>query len=209
MPGSWVVSAEGEERIGRAVVHTPRGTRILPCEYLAVAFGLWPNAELAQYLGCAAIDNAVAVDDFQRTSVAGIYCAGECDGHRRRWIRRLPKGRLRVMRRVDETDLARGRFGARTAGRRFAARAEGSGCTAAGTARSAAGLGTIVCRCEDVRCAALQNRESWRAAKLHLRCGMGPCQGRVCGPAAQWLFGWTVESIQPPIFPRAHWQSAA
>jgi hypothetical protein len=42
---------------------------------------------------------------------------------------------------------------------------------------------------------------SWRSAKLHTRCGMGPCQGRVCGPAAEFLFGWKPESVRPPLFP--------
>jgi octopine oxidase subunit A len=46
---------------------------------------------------------------------------------------------------------------------------------------------TIVCRCEEVTVAAL--REAVRLggddpnlAKLFTRCGMGPCQGRMCGP---------------------------
>jgi hypothetical protein len=42
---------------------------------------------------------------------------------------------------------------------------------------------------------------NWRAAKLQTRCGMGACQGRVCGPATQFLFKWNSESVRPPIFP--------
>jgi hypothetical protein len=60
---------------------------------------------------------------------------------------------------------------------------------------------TIVCRCEDVQYARLEQRPSWRSAKLQARCGMGPCQGRICGPATEFLFGWTPESVRPPIFP--------
>ncbi|PYV59898.1 MAG: pyridine nucleotide-disulfide oxidoreductase, partial [Acidobacteria bacterium] len=30
---------------------------------------------------------------------------------------------------------------------------------------------------------------------------MGPCQGRVCGPATEFLLGWTPDSVRPPIFP--------
>ncbi|HET7215682.1 MAG TPA: pyridine nucleotide-disulfide oxidoreductase, partial [Terriglobia bacterium] len=33
------------------------------------------------------------------------------------------------------------------------------------------------------------------------RCGMGACQGRVCGPATQFLFHWSPDSVRPPIFP--------
>jgi len=60
---------------------------------------------------------------------------------------------------------------------------------------------TLVCRCEDVEYKRLQQHTSWRSAKLHTRCGMGPCQGRVCGPAVQFLLNWKPESVRPPVFP--------
>jgi hypothetical protein len=60
---------------------------------------------------------------------------------------------------------------------------------------------TIVCRCEDVTFERLRAHTSWRAAKLQTRCGMGPCQGRVCGGAVEFLFGWRAESVRPPVFP--------
>jgi hypothetical protein len=42
---------------------------------------------------------------------------------------------------------------------------------------------------------------SWREAKLHTRCGMGPCQGRICAPASEFLFGWNAPVPRPPLFP--------
>jgi hypothetical protein len=60
---------------------------------------------------------------------------------------------------------------------------------------------TIVCRCEDVTLERLKTHQSWRAAKLQTRCGMGPCQGRVCGGAVEFLFGWRAESVRPPALP--------
>jgi hypothetical protein len=60
---------------------------------------------------------------------------------------------------------------------------------------------TMVCRCEDVTFGAMHAHTNWRDAKLHTRCGMGPCQGRVCGAAAEFLFGWKVEGARPPVFP--------
>jgi hypothetical protein len=60
---------------------------------------------------------------------------------------------------------------------------------------------TIICRCEDVTFDRLRAHKSWRAAKLQTRCGMGPCQGRVCGGAVEFLFGWRAESVRPPILP--------
>src|SRR5215467_379883 len=67
--------------------------------------------------------------------------------------------------------------------------------------RRLASSDTLVCRCEDVSFSRLQPYTAWRAAKLQTRCGMGPCQGRVCGPATQFLFNWNTESVRPPIFP--------
>jgi len=67
--------------------------------------------------------------------------------------------------------------------------------------RALARTDTIVCRCEDVAYGQLTQHASWRSAKLHTRCGMGPCQGRVCGPATQFLFGWQPDSVRPPVFP--------
>jgi len=34
-----------------------------------------------------------------------------------------------------------------------------------------------------------------------LRCGMGACQGRVCGPAAEFLYGWERAGVRPPVLP--------
>ena len=39
-----------------------------------------PNSELAELLGCRVQDDLVQVDDFQQTSVPGIFCAGEPTG---------------------------------------------------------------------------------------------------------------------------------
>jgi hypothetical protein len=60
---------------------------------------------------------------------------------------------------------------------------------------------TIVCRCEDVTLGRIARHANWRAAKLHTRCGMGPCQGRVCGGATEFLLGMRAESVRPPVFP--------
>jgi hypothetical protein len=60
---------------------------------------------------------------------------------------------------------------------------------------------TIVCRCEDVRLEDLEALDSWREAKLHQRCGMGPCQGRICGPITKYLFGWKPNAVRPPLTP--------
>ena len=60
---------------------------------------------------------------------------------------------------------------------------------------------TPVCRCEDVVHGHFQALSSSREAKLATRAGMGPCQGRVCGPALGFVHGWPEGSIRPPLFP--------
>ncbi|MEH1286030.1 FAD/NAD(P)-binding oxidoreductase, partial [Pseudomonas aeruginosa] len=89
--------------------------------------------------------------------------------------------------------------------RHFALRAE---------LRELAEADTLVCRCEDVPLAALAGHAGWTGAKLHSRCGMGACQGRICGGAAQFLFGWTPPAPRPPFSPArletlARWQGDA
>jgi hypothetical protein len=60
---------------------------------------------------------------------------------------------------------------------------------------------TIVCRCEDVPLEPLLACAGAREAKLAARAGMGPCQGRVCGPALAILFGWDSDTVRTPIQP--------
>ena len=60
---------------------------------------------------------------------------------------------------------------------------------------------TVVCRCEDVVHGDLERCASLREAKLHTRCGMGACQGRVCGAATEFVYGWQTTGIRPPLYP--------
>ena len=65
---------------------------------------------------------------------------------------------------------------------------------------------TVVCRCEEVTAQQISNTVKLGCTgpnqmKSFLRCGMGPCQGRICGAAAEFLLGWGMESVRPPVFP--------
>ena len=158
-----------------------------------------PNVELQSLLGCRLRNGCVAVDDFQRTSVEGVFCAGEPTGIGGVELA-VVEGQIAGLAAANEEARARKLFGERRKGRGFARllertfrlRAELSDLPAAET---------IVCRCEDVAYSRLHEYKTWRAAKLHTRCGMGPCQGRVCGPATEFLFHWTPDSVRPPVFP--------
>jgi D-hydroxyproline dehydrogenase subunit alpha len=58
-----------------------------------------------------------------------------------------------------------------------------------------------LCRCEDVTVGEVSAYADWRDAKLHTRCGMGACQGRICGTAASTYFGWETALPRPPFNP--------
>lgn len=199
LTGCWPVSAQGMDRL--AAVTLRRGSRLWsePCDYLACGFGLVPNVELPALLGCAMSDTGVAVDEFQQTSVPGIYCAGEVTGIGGLELS-LVEGEIAGFAAAGQAELAGRMFSARASHRSFAASLERAFAPRA-ELRELPDPATLVCRCEDVSLERLRRCGNWREAKLHTRCGMGPCQGRICGPATEFLFGWKAESVRPPVFP--------
>jgi NADPH-dependent 2,4-dienoyl-CoA reductase/sulfur reductase-like enzyme len=199
LAGCWPVAANGEEQLRSVTLRCGQRTWDVECDYLACGFHLLPNTELAAFFGCALRNGVVEVDDFQRTTVPDVYCAGESTGIGGLEVS-LVEGQIAGLAAIGEVQKARALFAerrrlhqfARQLNRAFALRDE---------LKTLPQPETIVCRCEDVSFERLQNQPGWRAAKLHTRCGMGPCQGRVCGGAVEFLFGWPAESVRPPVFP--------
>jgi NADPH-dependent 2,4-dienoyl-CoA reductase/sulfur reductase-like enzyme len=175
-----------------------RTTR-LACDYLACGFHLVPNTELAALLGCRVHQGVVSVDDLQQTSVANVYCAGEPTGIGGVELSLL-EGEIAGYAAAGNTSAARQLFAQRAKYQKFA-RAMDRAVTLNPALKQLAQPDTLVCRCEDVSLARLREHAAWRSAKLHTRCGMGPCQGRICGPAVEFLLGWQVDSVRPPVFP--------
>ena len=195
----WVISAEGNGKLELINIRHSRKTRTIACDYLACGFHLVPNTELAELVGCELKDGFVAVDDTQRTSKQHIFCAGEptgiggveasmVEGTMAGYAVAGDEGRAKAL----ISKRAKTRRFAEALNRTFALRDE---------LKMLAEETTIVCRCEDVQYGKLKDFENWRSAKLQTRCGMGPCQGRVCGAASKFLFGWEPDGIRPPIFP--------
>ncbi len=197
--GWWPVAVEKDA--SGMLVRLTNGNRTLaePCDLVACGFHLVPNTELAQLLGCKFSDGVVDVDEHQQTSVPGIFCAGEPTGIAG-LDAALVQGEIAGLAAAGQerqlAGLARKRTKEHAFGQRLnkAFRLRLEVC-------SLSAPDTIVCRCEDVNYARLQGHASWTEAKLQTRCGMGPCQGRICGPAVQSLFGWRANSVRPPIFP--------
>jgi NADPH-dependent 2,4-dienoyl-CoA reductase/sulfur reductase-like enzyme len=197
--GCWVTQAHGQARLEAVTVRQGDWTRTLACDYLACGFGLVPNTELPAALGCALEHGAVWVDRSQQTSVAGVYCAGEATGVGGVDLA-LAEGRMAGYSAAGRPEIAQRYVAARARARRFAATLEQT-FALRDDLRTLAQPDTLVCRCEDVPYGLLREHVGWQSAKLHTRCGMGPCQGRVCGAVTAHLFGWTQDSVRPPIAP--------
>jgi NADPH-dependent 2,4-dienoyl-CoA reductase/sulfur reductase-like enzyme len=196
---SWPVRALGNEKLNGVILSRSGKLNELACDYLACGFHLVPNIELASLLGCRLKNGYVEVDQLQQTSVPDVFCAGEPTGIGGLEIS-LIEGQIAGLAATGKAghtqDLRRkwqrSQSFAKNLERAFRLRPE---------LKALPDRDTIVCRCEDVTHGRLAQYKSWRDAKNQTRCGMGPCQGRVCGPATQFLYGWQQESIRPPILP--------
>lgn len=197
----WPVSAQGDGQL-RSVTLT-RGGKVFtePCNYLACGFGLAPNTELASLLGCRMSAAGVAVDEYQQTSVGCVYAAGEITGVGGLDVA-LVEGEIAGHAAAGQPDRARRLFETRDRQRRFAESLERAFALRE-ELRHLAADDTLICRCEDVALGRVRACTGWREAKLQTRCGMGPCQSRICGPAVEFLLGWKPESVRPPLLPVA------
>jgi len=199
LTGCWPMAAAGEGRLERVTLRRGRRTWTEPCDYLACGFGLLPNTELAELLGCQIGARGVEVDEFQRSSRENIYAAGEITGIGGVELA-VVEGEIAGFAAGGRQDRARRLFHERASHGRFAAALERAFALRQ-ELKTLAQPETLICRCEDVPLDRIRSCSGWRDAKLHTRCGMGPCQGRVCGGALEFLRGWKMESVRPPVVP--------
>ncbi len=195
----WPVAANGTDTLTSVTLQHGARRETIACDYLACGFGLVPNVELAMLLGARLKGGFVEVDEWQQTSVAGVYCAGETTGIGGVELS-LAEGQIAGYAAAGKRSNATQLFAARKSYANFARLIEAT-FSLREELRRLPQDDTLLCRCEDVPFGQAQTYHSWREAKLHSRCGMGPCQGRVCGPAAEFLMGWTPDSVRPPVFP--------
>jgi D-hydroxyproline dehydrogenase subunit alpha len=201
--GCWPIAANGKEKLESVTLQRSGKSWDVPCDYLACGYHLVPNLELAALLGCRIEDGFVVTDDLQRTSAANVFCVGEptsIGGVDLALLEGQIAGLAAAGRTAEAEKLARRRK--RRLGFVHALR---DASALDPRLREVATDATLVCRCEDVSFGALREHSCWRDAKLQTRCGMGPCQGRICSAATEFLFGWDsalIESnIRPPVFP--------
>jgi NAD(P)H-nitrite reductase large subunit len=173
----------------------PGRERRVACDAVAVSYGFTPQVELALALGCAVRTDAdgslvVAVDSEQRTSVPGVYAAGEITGVGGAGLAAV-EGRLAGAAATGQP-LPRSAVRRRGKLRAFAAAMHAVYRMPEGWPDVVTG-DTLVCRCEEVPYARVVDAVAElggtdaRIVKLLTRTGMGWCQGRVCGYATACL----------------------
>lgn len=211
--GVWPVRAEGDQQINRVTLTDGQATWTEQCDYLACGLGLVPNIELPLALGCElvssdkvapvalrpACSDFVWVDSNQATSVPNIYCAGEPTGIGGADCA-LVEGQIAGYTATNNNSKAEALFSERASWHRFRT-ALAAAFTLRPELKSLATDETLLCRCEDVTLGRVRQFNGWRDAKLQTRCGMGACQGRICGAASKFILGWGMESVRPPVLP--------
>lgn len=195
----WPVEAQGTDQIEAVTLRRGGKTWTERCDYLACGFGLVPNTEAAALAGCRLADGGVEVDERQQTTVESVYSAGEATGIGGLELA-LVEGEIAGFAAAGAFARARALYAARERYRKFAHALERTFALRE-ELRALPREETLVCRCEDVTLGRVRACAGWREAKLHTRCGMGPCQGRVCGGAVEFLLGWKAGSVRPPVFP--------
>lgn len=206
--GSVVVAAHGDRRLREVEIDGARGRERIACDQLAVGYGLVPNTELAQLLDCriehAGAHPQVAVDAQLRTSVEDVFAAGEAVGIGGRDCA-LVEGAIAGHMAAGAVAAADALQGRRRHARAFATLLQRQFALDP-RIHTLAQADTLVCRCEDVALGELQGFSDARDAKLATRCGMGACQGRICGTALAELGIGRTDSFpdggrRPPLFP--------
>ncbi len=198
--GSQVLTAHGERKLQSLRLRQGGRDIDIACDRLACGFGLVPNTGLGQVLGCGlSAQRGLLVNELQASTVAGIFAAGECTGiggSERAQLQGAIAGHAAVGEHAAaqalQPQLAHWQGFADALQRRFALQA---------SVLQLATPDTLICRCEDVPLAALQGCDNWLDAKLRTRCGMGACQGRICGAAAQVLLGWAPAPPRHLVWP--------
>jgi len=195
--------------------------RTLQCDAVGIGFGLRPETQLADVAGCRFHYDALnhcwlpERDDAGRTSMRGIYVAGDGAGIAGADAAEHA-GRLAALALLDDLDAER-----QSPTKRIGARVDAATSTRRALQRIAtfrAGIetafpapferastwpdATTVCRCEEIDAGTVRHCIRSGAAteinrlKALTRVGMGRCQGRMCGEAAMALLA--AESGLPP-----------
>lgn len=198
--GQTVVAAHGTERVDsvttarldanwRPIPGTEKKVRV---DAVCVSHGFTPRLELAIAAGCRLTPTRfVEVDERQRTSVDGVFAAGEVTGIGGVDLA-LAEGEIAGHCAAAATDASPAVERRRRVFTRFAQRMEAAHGIRPGWSEWLKDS-TVICRCEEVTLGAIRataqhtESESLRSLKLSTRAGLGICQGRMCGRTVETL----------------------
>jgi NADPH-dependent 2,4-dienoyl-CoA reductase/sulfur reductase-like enzyme len=189
------IAAEGKDKLAEVVFGTGAGERRMKADLLLLHHGVVPNLNLALAAGITHRWNGrqlcfePVVDEDFATSVDGIAVAGDGAGIAG-GTAAAERGRIAAVAAVralkpgaplPQVQAIRQKLSREEMGRAFL----DALYQPAAPYRRPAG-DTIVCRCEEVTAKQVRDMadlgcEGPNQMKAFLRCGMGPCQGRLCG----------------------------
>jgi NADPH-dependent 2,4-dienoyl-CoA reductase/sulfur reductase-like enzyme len=193
------LAALGQDKVCEVVFVAGGRETTLSVDHLLLHQGVVPNVNLALSLRIEHRWDSVqlcwtpVLDDFGATSIPGIAIAGDGAGIGGAWVAEA-RGRLAALQAVDAltsdtTNLAlpSEQHILQTLHRHEIGRAFLDALyQPAPQFRMPEDDGTIVCRCEEATAGQIRETvalgcEGPNQMKSFLRCGMGPCQGRLCG----------------------------
>ena len=186
------IAAVANEADGRSGTTLAR----IDADALCIGYGLAPATELLRLLRAECVfDRSLGgwrpkIDALGRTSVSGLYVAGDGAGvlgGEAALLAGRTTGAAIAADLRGPAPTARASWSARRV-RRFGAAMTRLTATVPAVA-AAIPAETIVCRCEDITRAEIDDGYDAGARDINqlkqfTRCGMGPCQGRSCGEAA-------------------------
>jgi octopine oxidase subunit A len=193
------LAAVGQDTVREVAFVASGREATLPVDYLFLHQGVAPNVNLAMSLGIEHFWDQVQLcwtpklDNFGATSIPGISIAGDGAGIGGAWVAE-ERGRLTAVQAIGALGGATVRAQLPSEQQiRQALRRHELGRHFFNTLyrpvsqfRLPEDDSTIVCRCEEVTAGQIRDTvklgcEGPNQMKSFLRCGMGPCQGRLCG----------------------------
>jgi D-hydroxyproline dehydrogenase subunit alpha len=234
-PGWGIVAAHGTDQVESVTIaqldsqwrHIQGSQKTLACDTLCVGYGFIPSNGLSRLLGAKQVwrpdlgGEVPQRDNRMQTSVPGVYVVGDGAGIGGGPLAML-EGRMAGFaaaahighRMIKAERMIRRLATALTPERRFQ-RMYADLFTPGPGLYEWSRDDTVLCRCEevtraDIRRAVSLGADSANEVKAITRCGMGDCQGRMCGQLVAHCVargtGRSIEEVglfrpRPPIFP--------
>ncbi len=221
------IKAQGDSRLESVEAMVDGKTQTFPADLLLLHFGVIPNTHIFRLAGCAMRWHQEQrywypqTDDWGRTNCERIFAAGDGSGvsgalaaeykgelcalEAARCLGIIPDYERDSLAKPLQEAINHDRWPRPFIDAMYAPKLDGSHFAD----------DTVLCRCEnimvgDVRRAVSEGVREVNEMKIVTRCGMGPCQGRMCGPAVAEVIAAELRqspervgllNIRPPLKP--------